>query len=98
MEDPNQYINNMTDGATAGYRYFDLQTAHSVTLRVRGTAKGTMILRNGKEGSEIAQISINATSNWTDFTAPISYTPGKAALYFTYTGEGSLDFLSFTFA
>ena len=98
MENPNQYINNMTDGATAGYRSFDIQKAKSITICVRGTATGHMILRKGKDGKEIARIPVMPSENWTQFTADLFCETGVADFYFTYSGQGSLDFMSFTFA
>ena len=97
MENPNQYINNLTDGSTAGYRYFDLQRAHKISIQVRGTANGQIIIRKGKDGPEIARIPVTPQDEWTQFSSSMNYVPGIAALYFTYYGQGTLDFLSFTF-
>ena len=97
MENPNQYINNMTDGATAGYRYFDLQTAKAISIFVRGSATGAVTVRKEKDGPEIARIPVASSREWNTYTAPLDYEPGVAALYFTYTGPGFLDFNSFTF-
>ncbi len=33
---------------------------------------------------------------WETFTAPLQIKSGKSPLYFTYTGEGYADFMSFT--
>lgn len=39
---PVQYIKNMMDGSVAGYKYFKFEDAKSMTLTVRGEAKGRL--------------------------------------------------------
>ncbi|MCI8713744.1 MAG: family 43 glycosylhydrolase [Ruminococcus sp.] len=41
-ETPVQYIKNMTDGSVAGYKYFKFEDTKSITLTVRGEAKGSV--------------------------------------------------------
>ena len=38
---PRSYIANGKDGLVAGFKYFDLTGAERITVRVRGSAKGT---------------------------------------------------------
>ena len=39
--DPDQYVKNFCDGATAGFKYFDFDgCAHGISVTVRGKAKG----------------------------------------------------------
>ena len=45
-DNPNQYIENMRDGATAGYRYFDFQTAKIISVETRGSATGVFVVRD----------------------------------------------------
>jgi len=40
-------------------------------------------------------IQIDKTSAWRTFSANLPPLVGKTALYFTFTGEGKMDFLSF---
>ena len=96
-DNPNQYIQNMVDGATAGYRYFDIQKAKTLSIEVRGTATGAFVVRDGKEGPVAAKIQIAPAKDWTSFSAPLTISSGKHALYFTYEGEGAADFMSFQF-
>ena len=94
---PNQYISNMTDGATAGYRWFDFRTAGTITVEVRGTADGTFVVRDGRNGPEVARVRIAPSEEWTCWSAPLTIGRGKHALYFTYEGVGAADFNSFRF-
>ena len=97
MDNPNQYIQNMVDGATAGYRYFNFTDAKTISVDVRGTAKGEFVVRDGRGGEVAARISVSPSEDWTTFSAPLSIGEGKKALYFTYEGEGSADFIRFAF-
>lgn len=98
MDNPNQYISNMVDGATAGYRYFDIQTAKAISVEIRGTAKGEFVVRDGRGGEVVARIPVSPSGTWTTFSAPLTIGSGKKALYFTYEGEGAADFMRFAFA
>ena len=49
----------------------------------------------GKE--PIAVISLNQQRSWNEFTGKVNaQVSGSKALYFTYSGEGYVDFISFT--
>ena len=87
----------MRRGATAGYKYFDFVELRSVTVRVRGKGKGQMEVRTRPDAAPIAVFSLRPGDTWQDFTGLVnSRVTGKQALYFTYTGEGYVDFTAFT--
>jgi len=85
------------DGATAGYRYFNFTGANRISVEIRGTAKGEFVVRDGRGGSVAARIPVAPCDAWTTFSAPLEIGCGKKALYFTYEGEGSTDFIRFAF-
>lgn len=95
-DNPNQYINNMRDGATAGYRYFNFGSAKEIAVTTRGTGTGKFIVRDERFGNVVSEIKIEPSENWTTHTATLSISNGKHPLYFTYEGEGYADFTSFT--
>ncbi|MBE5799956.1 MAG: carbohydrate-binding protein, partial [Clostridiales bacterium] len=97
MDNPNQYISNMVDGATAGYRYFDFASAKTISVEIRGSATGAFVVRDGRGGSVAARIPVAPCAQWTTFSAPLDIQEGKKALYFTYEGEGAADFIRFSF-
>ena len=94
---PNQYIQNMRDGATAGYRYFDFRKASKLSVETRGNAEGEFVVRDHRNGNVVSRISISPSADWTVHTAKLEALKGKKALYFTYEGKGALDFKSFCF-
>lgn len=54
-----------------------------------------MLVRTSPEKQPIAVIQIDKTSAWRTFLANLPPLAGKTELYFTFTGEGKMDFLSF---
>ena len=97
MDNPNQYISNMVDGATAGYRYFAFEKAVRISVETRGTANGAFVVRDGRQGSVVARIPVAPSKEWAVFSAPLTIESGKKPLYFTYEGEGAADFIRFSF-
>lgn len=94
-ENPNQYIANMTDGAAAGFKYFEIKDASEVVIKTRGTAQGELYVGTALNDGSAAQISITPSQDWTIFSAPLTIENGIRALYFTYHGKGEMDFYSF---
>lgn len=92
--DPDQYIANMTDGSTAGFKYFDFNDLKSITVLVKGKAGGKMIVTD-ENGDEVANIAIKAEKEYRPFVGDAKITNGKHALFFTYVGSGAVDFKSF---
>ena len=94
--DPNQYIANFCDGATAGFKYFDFsEKPKTVGVTVEGYADGVMLVKTELNGDPIAQIKINNFKHKRSrFFAPVSINGGVAPLYFTFTGKGRPNFIS----
>ena len=63
-DNPNQYINNMRDGATAGYRYFNFEKANQISVTTRGTAAGKFIVKDERFGKVVAEIKIEPSEKW----------------------------------
>lgn len=95
-ENPDQYIANMTDGSTAGFKYFEFDLPGRIIISARCNAEGTVKIRTEPDGEPIAVVSVTPCLDRQSFegavTAPVT---GQQALYFTYSGNGSLDFYSF---
>ena len=96
-EEPVQYIRNMQDGSTAGYKYFDFRDTQEISLEIRGDADGVMQVRNRPDGYVISEVRIVSTGNeWKECRSKTPMPDGISALYFTFTGIGSLDLRRFT--
>ena len=94
---PRSYIANGKDGLVAGFKYFDLSGAERITVRVRGTARGTLFVRTDPKGEALAALAISPSKDWTAYSAALRPCAGTHPLYLCYAGKGRLDILDFSF-
>lgn len=93
---PDQYIANMCDGALAGFKYFDLRATKEISVAVKGRTEGTLYVRTSENGKAVASISVSPCREVKEFKAPLKVSGSREALFFTFEGKGSFDFISFT--
>lgn len=89
------FIFNMRDGATAGFKYFNCKNVSGIGAKVRGGRGGCLEVRTAWDGECIGEIPVVRTNNWHYCEAPIQIPDGVRALYFTYRGNGDIDFAAF---
>ncbi len=90
-ETENQYLKDMQDKWTFGYKYFDLTTTKTVELSIKGNATGNVnIFTDENKTNKIGEFKIDATSNYQNFGANIS-NKDISALYFEFNGHGKFD-------
>lgn len=92
------YILNMTESATAGFKYFDCRDIEKITIRVRGYCSGVFEVKSSWDGEKLGVIPIGFSSEWKEYTGSVEIPDGVCSLYFTYRGFGSAAFASFTLA
>ena len=96
MDDGTQYyIQKIKNKTIVGFKYFDFVKDRTVSVKVKGSAKGEFIIKDGFDGNEIGRIAINSSKDWTIFNSNLIKVRGKQALFFEFKGRGKLDFLSF---
>ncbi|MDE7297861.1 MAG: family 43 glycosylhydrolase [Lachnospiraceae bacterium] len=95
-DEENGYIANITDSATAGFKYFDCRSVTGITVSVRGYANGTFEIRNCLDGEPLARIPVKYSNVWEDYTAQLRLPDGRQALYIAYRGPGNASLRSFT--
>lgn len=94
--DGDQYIANLQDGAWAGFKYFAFTGKEtSISVTVRGGASGMLRVTTAHGGAPVAEIPVAPSTDWAKFSASLAVAPGTAPLYFTYHGDGSVDFTEF---
>lgn len=95
--DARQYIANMRDGAAAGFKYFFFERLQEIKVTIRGKAKGCLWVYGDEEGKEtVARIPVESGNHvWKELFSEAEKEAGTGALYFVYTGRGSIDFLEF---
>lgn len=88
-----RYIRAVTDGTTAGYKYFRFENAKRLKITVRGSAG--RILVGTTVNYKFVEIPVTSSSEWKTYSADFLLPNGVYPLYFTYKGKGKIDFLSF---
>ncbi len=97
MDNPDQYIANMMDGAVCGFKYFDFQAAKSIIVEISGKTEGRILVSTSSDFKEIcADIEIkNNSRNKIKVSGDLKLPAGVYPLYFKYVGKGKLNFHSF---
>lgn len=93
-EGAKQYIENLRDGATAVFKYFQLTNAKTIRATVRGKGNGILLVKANDQ--VLAEIPVSKCKDWTCVSAPCKNIEGHATLSFIYQGKGYVDFLDFT--
>ena len=99
IDNPKQYIANMKQGAVAGFKYFEMGYADQIKITVRGIAEGKMQVSDNRDFANIcAEIKIHSKDKeWHGYSGRLVVNKGRKALFFRFSGKGTIDFLSFEF-
>ena len=89
------YIANITDSATAGFKYFDCHGVKRISIQVRGYADGVFEVKTSWDGEVLARLKVQYANVWEEYSAPIEIPDGKQAIYITYRGNGNASLKSF---
>lgn len=92
-----QFIKNFCNGATAGFKYFEMEGNKKISVVLRGKAWGVVSVKDGLQGQCVAEIPINSDGGTNKFSSEMRIKDGKTALYFTFIGKGRPDFLALSF-
>lgn len=95
--DGDQYIANMRDGAVAGFKYFQMDGATEIVVKVGGDGKGKLLVSE-KPDFSITNAEINIISSAgiiSCVSSSLQVETGKKALFFKFVGTGAIDFIAF---
>ena len=96
-ENGDQYIANMTDGAWAGFKYFNFAgDEQKISVTIRGTASGTLKVLTERGGICAAKIRIQPSDRYSFHSADFEVSAGVWPLYFVFEGSGAFDFKEYT--
>ena len=95
LEKGESYIANIRSGTTVGFKYFDIKGLKRISARTMGYARGRFIVSTSIGGEAAGEIPIGYYNVWDDEEAEVNIPDGVRALYFTFEGEGHLQFSSF---
>ncbi len=82
------YVTNIKDGATIGYKYFDMKAVSRIGIATRGYMNGKFEIRTKWDGEVLAEIPVENTNVWEWNYADIAMDDGVCSLYVTYRGDG----------
>lgn len=91
-----QYLSNMKDGFSAGFKYFEMTGRGAVSVVSKGPGTGVLLLSVEKNGAPVATIPVSPGRTWHESEKVSLGYEGTAALFFTYRGKGKIDMLSFS--
>ena len=95
-KDAVQYIANMQDSSVAGFKFFNMKDAKSVTITVSGRGMGVMQVSDREDFATVAaEIALRVDGSESKSSAPLKMADGVKALYFRYQGTGAIDFYRF---
>ena len=66
-----------------------------ISIRTKGYATGKMEIRTAWDGNVIGEFPIGYANVWHDTEAEIAVPDGVQSLYFTFAGQGHLQFAGF---
>jgi len=89
------YIANMRPGCGAGFKYFDCKGIKEIGAVTKGYATGKLLVSTSWDGEAVAEIPIDYANEFREVKVPSQIPDGVNALYFTFKGEGHLQFKSF---
>ncbi len=90
------YIGNITNGATAGFKYFECKGISRFSVTARGYAKGVYEVRTKWDGDILAQVPVEFSNVWETYSVQVNIPDGVNAIYLTFRGEGNGMLRSFS--
>lgn len=91
-----QYIHNVQQGTTIGYKYFNLSETKKITLKVSGKFKGFIKLSLKENSEPITTKEVKFDSNNKNIELELKNTSVKDAIFLKFEGKGKFDFYSFS--
>jgi arabinoxylan arabinofuranohydrolase len=99
-EERNQYIANITNGTKIGFKYFSFDNKlNKIILRLRGKAEGRLRIHlDAFDGILMGEGKISTNNDqWSDTEVPTGAADGTHGIFIVYSGDGYIEFDSFTF-
>ncbi len=88
-----QYVTDITDGVTLGFKYFDCRDVRSLSLLLRGRFNGILTVSADETASQVfstAKLNFE-TDTWAETVVCTAIPDGVTALYLHFAGEGRLE-------
>ncbi len=89
------YIENFTNSASCGFKYFDCKGVKEFAITTRGYANGIFEIKTAWDGEVLGSIRLEYTNVWERYTTKVEIPDGVHAIYLTYRGDGNAALKSF---
>lgn len=89
------YIGNISNSATAGFKYFDCKGVTGFAITTRGYGDGTFEIKTAWDGKILGMIPLQYTNVWERYETKVNIPDGVHAIYLTYRGGGTVSLKSF---
>lgn len=93
------YVTAITKGTVLGYKYFSFVGASMMTVELRGTYEGDIIIATDPKGENVIgefETQINK-EEWVCELVPLADVSGVQPVYFIFKGEGCAEMKGFSF-
>ncbi len=94
--DPVQYVRNIRNGATVGFKSFAFSDLTEIEFALRGSGSGAFEVRTQLQGEICGSIPVEGLcASWKEKRGQVNIPDGVSPLYFTYRGSDSVDLKGF---
>jgi hypothetical protein len=89
------FVTNITDNHGIGFKYFYCKGIKRIKIKTRGYNSGVIQVKTKWDGEPLAQIKIEYSNIWVEYSSDINIPDGINALYFIYKGSLYASMASF---
>jgi len=89
------YVANISNSATAGFKYFDCKGIKRFAVTTRGYGNGTFEIKTAWDGKVLGTVTLQYTNVWERYEGEANIPDGINAIYLTYRGGGTVSLKSF---
>lgn len=96
--EPGQFIKNIRENCSIGYKYFSFQENQKISFTVRGEAVGKIQIKTEEKGMVQAEIVLNICSEEWEIVEGDFFVRGeRCGMYLEFVGTGTFDLLEFSY-
>ena len=81
MDKPEPFISGIKDKTFIGFKYYDCKGITKVSIKVRGYGDGVFEVRTGIDSPVLAEMKVENTNIWTEYSSDIELADGTYAIY-----------------
>ena len=91
------HIDQIADGTTIGFKYFDCKGVKGIRIQTRGYCNGAFEVRTAWDGETLGEIPVVGYDIWTENKCECVIPDGVHSIYLVYRGSGTPQLRGFGF-